>query len=520
MPLIAPDNGGALSDAGLHVLPFQNPANFIATPQSVLAQGQATNQLQQLSDQLALEKAERAADLAKANYNTVVLQHLSDPQNLAAMGSADLTNYLSKVAANRTSIADAGNALTQATAFGTGGGPTAAGRAMATNAGNAYLTSLANAGLAPFNTPLQQAYGANLTAAGTTLGGYGQVMSLTPPASASPVEGAAAAAQSAKPDTPNAFSFPTTLLGNQPQPATTTVASPAQAPASAGGTPTSLANASPSPSATGQPFTLSSISPEMGDLMRLNILKNFTTPVTTQVLDPKTGLTHQVVNHVAPDGTVMSSTDMGITKAENAYAVRTAAKDLENLGSAAKQAVTVQQAFDDWNKAYPQSSGIWGMVKSIAEGKNSRLAQGLAASESSKPESGLTSTLEKGLGGIMESPKTAKLVTASQQLGQMLSVMDQTSAKQLSGVFPSTGDLVNPEIFSTKLKGAQNAIAARIATYRENNVSSMFNPEGGGSVAGEAETGGAPAPGQVMYLKGQKGTIQTINGAQYFVPSP
>ena len=161
MPIIAPDSGGTLNGAGLQPLQFQNPALFVPQPTDVLAQAKATNSLQQLGSQLELEKMERQADLAKAKYNTAVLQHLSDPANMNAMGTADLSNYLAKIQSNRTSMAQGANDLIKAEAFSDFRGPELAGGEEAIRAANARRTAEANIPISSLSSMDQQALAAN-----------------------------------------------------------------------------------------------------------------------------------------------------------------------------------------------------------------------------------------------------------------------------------------------------------------------------------------------------------------------
>ena len=90
------------------------------------------------------------------------------------------------------------------------------------------------------------------------------------------------------------------------------------------------------------------------------------------------------------------ATPVGASKAYGA-ALRTATKDLENLGTTSKLADNVQNAYDAFNKAYPQTEGMFDTIK--------RLSQGVDAVNSMKPLTGNVSLIEKAIGGVMASPE-------------------------------------------------------------------------------------------------------------------
>lgn len=486
MANIAPDNGGTLDAGGLQRLPFQDPNNFVVTPTKVLVQAQAQGQLGQLSDQLALEKAERQADMAGTQYKIAATGYLRD--NLPLMNQATISDTLAKIATTRTAAQQAANELSTAQTYANTGAPATAGFIQAQQASNALAGAKADFGISGLDSITRGALGTNLNAVGSALGGYGQVMSVAGTGTNAPPAGAA---------TPTGpFDIPTTLLGSTPgarppaPPASTT-------PASA--TPVTSAVTGQIPSFTGGSgtgFNVTPVNPMMADMMQNVWLKNNTTEQTTAVLDQATGLTHQVINRVGVDGKVYSSTDLGVVKAENATALRTATKDLENLGTASTLASSAQDAKDAFDKAYPQQGGLWDYITSPAA-SGSRAGQLMSGAAS-----GSTSVIAKGIGAMFESPEMVKLVSATQQLNQVMTRVDQESAKQLSGSLPSVADLTNPQVFQTKLDGAKSTIAARMDTYRKNNVLTKLNP--GSDVAGEAPpsatTSSAPASPAVTHV--------------------
>lgn len=513
MANIAPDNGGTLDAGGLQRLPFQDPSLFTVTPQKILAQAQAQGQLGQLSDQLALEKAQRTQQMAATNYQIAATQHLQD--NLPTLSESDKQSLLASIAASKAANQGSTNTLTSLATAAAAGAPVTTGLTQAADASNALATATANRDISSFDSITQGALSANATAVGSALGGYGQILTPNRPGTSlaaqtgtnAPPEGAA---------TPTGpFSIPTSLLGSTPG------AQPPAPPASvapASSTPVTSAVTGQIPSFLGRSgpgFSVSSASPIMADIMQNTWLKNNTTEQTTSVLDESTGQTHSVVNRVGVDGKVYSSTDLGVIKAENASALRTATKDLENLVSTAKLADNVQTAYDAFDKAYPDKGSIWGTMK--------RMAQSYDATMSTKPITGSMSIIEKGIGAIMESPETANLVAATQNLNQSLSKVDGESAKQLSGQTPSAGDLTNPEVFLAKLNGTRSAVAARMATYKENNVSGKLNPGSQPAGSTTAPAVAAPAataviPSHIVTLKNGQKWSATLNSDGSYTP--
>ncbi len=455
-------------------LAFQDPSLFSPDPTKILAAATAMGRLGQVSAQLDLEKAQRKAEMAATDYKIALTGHLLE--NLPQAAAADAAGYGANIASSNAAAAGSNLALAK-TQVAAPADIAAAGVA----AGNTLASAKADAAFAALPTPLKQAVLSNASTYGQTAGGYGVLMNT---GNAAPAVDSAAGAVT---------------------------------PPSAGGQP----GIPPFLSASGPAFSSASdpagISPIMGQIMKAKWVDAFTDPKDIEEYDPKTGVTKQVHLRLMKDGSgVYSRTELGTTKTDTARVVTKAATDLENLASSQNLVNNVQTALEEFNKAYPNVAGYGDTLK--------RMGQASAAVGASKLADSQLSVIEKGLGGLAESPPTRNLVTALQNLGQSVSRLDGESAKGLTAILPSIGDLTNPEMLDTKLKGVQDYLGSRLKAYADTGVASRMP----GVAAVQANTtagkptasapAGALPDGARAVLNGVPVHRVTINGISGWMP--
>lgn len=152
-------------------LPFQDPKFFNPNPEGILDAATALGRLPQVSQQLALEKAQRKAELANVDYRMQVLSHLQE--NLPLAAAADAAGYTAKSA--EANAASSSAALTQSTnqALLAGGLPLANAATQIQIAKNAEATAKANAAFAALPPLQQKALLENETAKAQFYGGFG-----------------------------------------------------------------------------------------------------------------------------------------------------------------------------------------------------------------------------------------------------------------------------------------------------------------------------------------------------------
>jgi hypothetical protein len=521
MAIIAPDTGSQFNDVA--PAPSYVPIDLaagVSTPTTQLAQGQALNGLAQLSDQLALEKAQRQADMASTNYKIAATGYLTD--NLPTLAASDRAALLASIAGSRSTAAGATNELTKATAYANAGGPGAAGAAAAQTNSNQLAGAVAdfNSGYALAPTFQKSAIDASAAAAGTGLGNYLQI--LTPPAAAgSTIQAGSAPLATA----PAAISAPPIQGGYTPgssvAPGTGALAKAALAvPQGAAAPPSAQV-----PAATTGGLSTESLNPAVTSMMQgirnAAFIDNTTDAHTLEIPNyPNAGETSTVFQRISKaDGSVVSQSAPIVTKNDATRLVQRSAQDIVNLQTSNNLIGGVQTALDAWKKTYPSSGGFNDYFKSIG--------QAGAAVAANSPTTGPVSLIEKSIGGMAESDKTRDLVGAIQVYNQSLIKLDPDTQKGASAIGLSVGDIVAPEQLQKKLDGAKDYAAARLNTFAKDNISERLNPgtpdvtKTASSVTAPAVTPPAAQPenAPVVY-KGVKGTIQTLNGQQYFVPSP
>lgn len=450
-------------------LAFQDPNLFVAQPTVALANAQAVGHLTQLSDQLALEKAQRKAEMAATDYKIALTGHLQD--NLPAASAADLAGYGANTAASNAAAAASGTALaaTQATA------PTVVQTAV-TNATNALSGATADAAFAKLPTPQKQALLANATSYGQTAGSFGALIP-TPTGAPTPAQVGAVTpnAPGAIPVVPAALAPTGTSFGADP--------------AGIGGT--------------------------MKKIMDARLIDQYTEPQIIDSYDAKTGITTKNLVRVMKDGSgVYSTTPLGVTKTDTARAVTSASRELVNIAATQTLTNNVVDALAKFNEAYPNAAGYVDTLK--------RMGQASAAVGASKTADSQLSVIEKGLGGMAEAAPTRNLVTALQNLGQSVSRLDGESAKGLTAILPSVGDLTNPEILQTKLQGVQDYLGSRTKAYGDIGVASAQTAR----VPGAPVTKPTPAAkasnlpdGTMRIINGQPMQRVTINGVGGWIPA-
>jgi hypothetical protein len=526
MPLIAPDNGGTLNAAGLQALPFQDPNNFIATPQKILAAAQATGQLGQLSDQLALEKAERQADMAGTQYRLQATNYLKD--NLPLMNQAQISDTLAKIASTKTAAQQSANDFSTAQTYANTGAPASAGLAQAQITSNALAGAQAdfNSGFAFEPGYLKTATSNSAAAAGNTLGGFGEIVTPNPPPAGALSPGASIQTGSgalSTADTPivttNHGNAPGAAPGATPQKSIVTVPQGASAPA----------DASPFVTQAGPGYSLSSVNPALTGMMqglRNAAYIDATTDAKTVEMPntPEPGQTSTVFQRISKaDGSVVSQSAPVVTKNDATRLVQRSAQDIVNLQTSNNLLGGVQTALDKWKSTYPSPTGFLSAIG----GEGQRQAQYAAAAAA--PAGGKVSLIEKSIGGMAESPETRNLVGAMQVYNQSLIKLDPDTQKGANAIGLSVGDIAAPDQLQTKLNGAKDYAAARLKTFADDNISTRINPgqPAPGAQTTPATPGATTQPaiaaqpeGAPMVYKGQKGVIKTINGQQYFVPTP
>lgn len=449
-------------------LPFQNPNLFVAQPTVALANAQAVGHLTQLSDQLALEKAQRKAEMAATDYKIALTGHLQD--NLPAASAADLAGYGASTAASNAAAAASGTALaaTRATA------PTVVQTAV-TNATNALSGATADAAFAKLPTPQKQALLANATSYGQTAGSFGALIPTPTGPSPAAVGATTPNAPGSIPVVPAALSREGPSFGADP--------------ANIGGT--------------------------MGQIMHARLVDAYTEPQIIDSYDAKTGVTTKNLVRVMKDGSgVYSTTPLGVTKTDTARAVTSASRELVNLAATQTLNNNVLASLDAFEKAYPNTAGLRDTLK--------RVGQASAAVGASKATDGQISVIEKGLGGLAESDPTRKLVADIQNLGQSISRLDGESAKGMTPIQPSIGDMVNPEILRTKARGVQDYIGGRIAAYGDIGVASAQTARVPGAPVSKptpaAKASNLP-DGTMRIINGQPMQRVTINGVGGWIPA-
>jgi hypothetical protein len=506
MPVIAPDTGSPLNAAGL----LANPsgltlADYTSTPSTQLAQAQATGQLSQLSDQLALEKAERQADMATTQYKIAATGYLQN--NLSTMSEADRQSMLASIATSKAVGAQQTGALAGATAANQLGTPEIQARAQ-------YLASQAGLNWATLAPDAQQYY---LTAAqaqgqyggqfrGATMqtftGSAGAGNSSAPgslanatvgsppadsPFSVPTIEaypGSAAKNVPAAPAT-NSFAFPTTLLGSSTgtssllAPDGGTPAAAAAVPVGPDGTPQTVAPAAVAPSAQATLGTLDNpqqlffdmpgASPQQQALGRAYQLQNFAKDgADIEIQDPTTLQTRKYSNvKYWPNGAVASAFPVGVVKSDQMKASRNLLQDYVNLGVAQRNIASTVNSLDAYKTAFPGTG--WDSMKQAYAAE--------VLENKDKPQNwitGLTSVVQKNLALHLEAPQTKDLVANIRNLQSTMQLLDDKSKDGLGQMAPKVSDIQDVASVENALKGSENYINDRIKTYESTGIASRI----------------------------------------------
>lgn len=149
-------------------LPLQDPRLFNANPQGMLDAATALGKLPQVSQQLALEKAQRKAEMANVDYRMQVLAQLEE--NLPLAAAADAAGYGAKAAEAQALAAAAANQETTNRALASRGQPLAVADVTAQAAQNAAATAKADIPFALLPSVKQQEAQANAAARGSFYG--------------------------------------------------------------------------------------------------------------------------------------------------------------------------------------------------------------------------------------------------------------------------------------------------------------------------------------------------------------
>ena len=490
MPLIAPDQGPNLSAAGLVPPAFQDPSLFVPSPVSQLTQAQAAGHLSQLNDQLALEKAQRQADMAATNFRIAATQNLQ--KNLGLMNQADIAKAYADISAYGRTTAENTNATTYAGALAQAKQPQAAADVTAAQTTNALATAKADAGFAALPNPYQ----AGLLAQSQAYGGFLGSRNVPPAIPAAP---------------------------------TAPAATPAATPAGVTAKPVSpdLSNATATPAAAAAaPSNVFGVTPATNSFLNSMVQSQFLDAVSdkseVEEQDPQNpGIINKYLVRTAKDGSgVMSKTLIGTTKADAFRTVQSAQKDMENLASTQALVNNAFQSIDNFQKAFPAHEGLLSSIKNIA----GRFAQSLAASASTQEDDHkVVSTLERALGPLAETSETKTLTQSLQNLNQAVVRLDGESQKGVSKYIPTTADITDPDMLKVKLNGLQDYLNSRINAYQQAGALGKMNPGLTPTAPGGAATSVAPAKlskyndGPGVY-DGKKGQFITdpATGRQYF----
>ena len=542
MPLIAPDQGPSLSNAGLVAPQFQDPALFVPSPVSMLDQAKAQGQLSQLSDKLALEQAQRKADMALTQFKIAATQHLQE--NLPVMNDADVADLYAKIAASNKTIDQAALDRKTIAANLSQGLPDATARANIANLNAETATSGANAAKAANETTqaqLEGKYNIPQTAASTTAlaaqQAHNTVVANTPISNfSSAQQGALPAYYGAltsygiNPLTVNAASPSQNMQGQEEaarqqaqallsSPSVAATAKVANAPgasspaadkpaaASSGSAPQQSSSQTEQPAAPvqraqaqvnsstwmaapGDLLDFSNLTPAQSNL----IAQKFTTPV--QITDPETN--QVTVYRIFPNGQVYDqSSPLGPDKQNLQRAITAATPKVASLAAAQMQADAVQRDINAFNKAYPNQ----GFLSSMENGFLSVLS-GRA------PEGVLDSVLSKGTSLYMSKSKELIRYSADvQALNGMVSKINPSGAGQTST--PSTVDIVNPTMLQEKLDSTKSMLARSLAAEGQiGQKTGLTNPQ---DPTAAPSTPPVPSPSPSQMKEGTQATI-VVNG--------
>ena len=438
--------------AGLQAIPQAAPlvdaSVLLPTAQRILEAGQAAGHLQQLSSQLALEKAQRKAEMAQTDYHIAAIEGMKN--NLQPL----LDQQLAEIHAG-TAAAKAGEAgstlqgdITAATRTPVLAGAVLGAKAGQQQASNVLATSEANAGMSALPSVQQAQIGAQAQAAGQALGGAMVAPSVPGALGAAPAAGALAPAPVQAPD------------GVEYGPANADVESF---------------------------LNQNNIPPVARAIARAKFIEA-AGGTTSNIVDKDTGIEYAVTS--IPGKGIVSKTPL-VASSPNA---RKNAQTILGITNANKQLGDVISKLDGWEAVYGNKPGFHSFL------------QGLATSAAgSKPTgpgviAGLTSVLAKTTGSIFEDPTTKDLRNSIAQLNQVVANgLDGDSAKALSdaGVLPNPSSLGDP----TALRGTLEQLRDRL----DNQLSTLKEQTGLKETAPASKTA---APAKTIPL----GTRATLNG--------
>ena len=500
MVMIAPDNGGVLNNAGLQPLPFQDPSNFVVTPQKVLAQAQAVGQLSQLSDQLALEKSQRKLAMANTQYQSDLLGHMQD--HLGTLSDVDLQNLTNQLQTARTANVQGDIANTRALTAKVGQVGTTLGNtdvlaanAGATNAQAAVNTSLANIPSSMYPSYQQQAVSNSYSGLAQVFAQHGRVFDFpTTALGAATAGGAETSAANAAAD-----AMPAAGAGGAPAAANVSavgalakqvanrVPSATSLGSSVGGLPISTPDAGMAESLSdmigGQVFDATHIVTHY-DQANTGVDENGN-------LVPEVGVTTAVQADYNKNTGELRKTPLGETKNETQRLLTRSAPDLFALQNSNNLLADVQAKYDVWHATYPAKGGIQDFLTNLAHGKT-----GMAMTDESDGNMTVFNKAFYG-GSLFNSKETSDLLGAIKAYNMSVTRLapgDKDAKNLLSG-----GDLAAPGQLGQSIDGARRFIASKLSIYKQDNISPRLNP-------------GQPLPANAAGTVTQGGT--TITPAQ------
>jgi hypothetical protein len=477
MPVAPTVNPGFYANAGL--------ANAIPEIAQGLQLGETLARLPQLQDQLALEKAQRKAEMAQTQFKQATLDHMN--ANFSQYAQVADTANQAAVALSQQQAAGANNAATTANAFAAGQGPQTIASADLQQAQN----NLSKAAGSKYFDSLPPTSQAALSAAAASIGGtYGSFGAPVPQALLQNLAGAQAS--------PTAATAPNVA---------------AAAPGQAGLAGSSVGNSfgEPAAQATSQGTAgLGDVTATLEAVRQAQWLDKTTDTKEVPAIDPATGNTVLTQVRVSKrDGSIVYSAPLGVTKlADQQRPAVQAARDVTNLAQAQASAVNLQSAFADFSSKYPASTGVFTAL--------ARQKQAQAAAAASNTGDSQISVLEKGLGGMLEDPKTQAVVAAMENYKAALGKLDSETGKTANDQAPSLGDLANPDVFKAKIKGSTEYIDGRIQVYKDRGIGPQIDPKLGVSTAANPPTATQnPSTATANPSVVAPGTVKFIGGAKY-----
>ena len=428
------------------------------TAQKMLLAGQAAGHLQQLSSQLALEKAQRKAEMATTDYHIAAIAGMQERlpglnQQLQVEQDAALLKAKQDEFDRKLGLEVSGQNRTLAVDAAADAARTA--RQTALNAGLAARAAEQTAGL----NPLQQMQAETQSRArGTYLGNLGAEYNLP----------GNRRQQQNNPGHENFF-----------------MASGAPAGKPAASQTTDGVERGAGYDRLAQHLLSIGVTPDEASMANAIQQKGGTTELFD---DPETGRKYRVTS--LPLYGVISRTEIG-RSAPNAAQNQ---KTLVQLTQAETQLQDTFAKLDEWNKSYSNRSGFLSVIQGMS-----------AVAAGSRPSStglfaGLTSVAAKAAGSYMEAPETKGLRNSLAQLNQFVASMDEGTIKTLkeAGVLPEASSLGDPAALEATLNGLRSAL--------QNKRNSLDEQAGVSDRAPPA----APAPKPTKFKPGD--TSFTKNG--------